>query len=164
MRFIDTLELKKLGNVVRFQPPGSTHDAIDQLLTCLATLETITSVTLAVRDGYANHSALSVVIHTEEMTLLADSTPLTVERPPRESEVRDLIWALDTRRLLDEATRFRTQRIPQTASLPGVQAVKAIEDGELVPLGYKTLESFLKLFHEHPMEYSRQELDRFFAD
>jgi len=164
MRFIETLELGKLGNVVRFQPPGSTHVAIDQLLTCLATLESITRVTLAVRDGYANHSALSVVIHTEDMTLLADSTPLTVERPPRESEVRNLIWALDTRRLLDEATRFRAQRIPQTSSLPGVQAVKAIEDGELVPLGYKTLETFLNLFHERPMEYSRQELDRFFAD
>lgn len=164
LRFIDTLELGKIGSTVRFRPRMSTHEAIDQLLTCLATLESITSVTLAVRDGYANHSALSVVIHTNQMTLVADSTPLTVERPPRESEVRDLIWALDIRGLLDGATRFRTQRIPQTSDLPEQQAAEAIEGGELTPLGYKTLLEFLNLFHEKPMTYSREELDQFFAD
>lgn len=164
LRFIDTLELGKIGSTVRFRPRMSTHEAIDQLLTCLATLESITSVTLAVRDGYANHSALSVVIHTNQMTLVADSTPLTVERPPRESEVRDLIWALDIRGLLGGATRFRTQRIPQTSDLPEQQAAEAIEGGELTPLGYKTLPEFLALFHEKPVSYSREELDRFFAD
>lgn len=164
LRFIDTLDLGKIGSTVRFRPRMSTHEAIDQLLTCLATLESITSVTLAVRDGYANHSALSVVIHTNQMTLVADSTPLTVERPPRESEVRDLIWALDIRGLLGGATRFRTQRIPQTSDLPEQQAAEAIEGGELTPLGYKTLPEFLALFHEKPVSYSREELDRFFAD
>lgn len=164
LRFIDSLELGKIGHTVRFRPRMSTHEAIDQLLVCLATLENITAVTLAVRDGYANHSALSVVIHTEETTLLADSTPLTVERPPRESEVRDLIWALDIRGLLGGATRFRSQRISQTSDLPEPQAAEAIEDGELTPLGYKTLPAFLNLFHEKPMAYSREELDRFFAD
>lgn len=164
LRFIDSVELGKVGNVVRLRPRMSTHEAIDQLLVCLATLENITAVTLAVRDGYANHSALSVVIHTEETTLLADSTPLTVERPPRESEVRDLIWALDIRGLLGGATRFRSQRISQTSDLPEPQAAEAIEDGELTPLGYKTLPAFLNLFHEKPMAYSREELDRFFAD
>lgn len=163
LRFIDTLDLDNVGNVVRFRPRMSTHEAIDQLLICLATLETITAVTLAVRDGYANHSALSVVIHTNQMTLVADSTPLTVERPPRESEVRDLIWALDIRGLLSGATRFRTQRISQTSDLPEQQAVEAIESGELTPLGYKTLLEFLNLFHEKPRTYSREELDRFFA-
>lgn len=162
--FIDTLELGKIGNVVRLRPRMSTHEAVDQLLVCLATLENITSVTLAVRDGYANYSALSVVFHTEETTLVADSTPLTVERPPRESEVRDLIWALDIRGLLGGATRFRTQRIPQTSDLPEQQAAEAIEGGELTPLGYKTLLEFLNLFHEKPMTYSREELDQFFAD
>ncbi|WP_312905380.1 Arc family DNA-binding protein [Stutzerimonas nitrititolerans] len=164
LRFIDTLELGKIGNVVRLRPRMSTHEAVDQLLVCLATLENITSVTLAVRDGYANYSALSVVFHTEETTLVADSTPLTVERPPRESEVRDLIWALDIRGLLGGATRFRTQRIPQTSDLPEQQAAEAIEGGELTPLGYKTLPEFLALFHEKPVSYSREELDRFFAD
>ncbi|QGW22914.1 Arc family DNA-binding protein [Stutzerimonas degradans] len=163
LRFIDTLHLDDVGNVVRFRPRMSTHEAIDQLLICLATLETITAVTLAVRDGYANHSALSVVIHTNQITLVADSTPLTVERPPRESEVRDLIWALDIRGLLSGATRFRTQRISQTSDLPEQQAVEAIEGGELTPLGYKTLLEFLNLFHEKPRTYSREELDRFFA-
>lgn len=164
LRFIDTLHLDNVGNVVRFRPRMSTHEAIDQLLVCLAAIENITAVTLAVRDGYANHSALSVVIHTEEVTLVADSTPLTVERPPRESEVRDLIWALDIRGLLSGVTRFRTQRISQTSDLPEQQAVDAIESGELTPLGYKTLLEFLNLFHEKPMTYSREELDRFFAD
>lgn len=164
LRFIDTLELGKIGNVVRLRPRMSTHEAIDQLLVCLATLENITSVTLAVRDGYANHSALSVVIHSEKTTFVADSTPLTVERPPRESEVRDLIWALDIRGLLGGATRFRIQRAPQTSDLPELQAAEAIEGGELAPLGYKTLPEFLALFHEKPVSYSREELDRFFAD
>lgn len=163
MRFIDTLELGKVGNVVRFRPCMSTHDAIDQLLICLATLENITTVTLAVRDGYANHSALSVVIHTEQTTLVADSTPLTVERPPRESEVRDFVWALDIRGLLGGATRFRVERITQTSDLPAQQAAQAIEDGISMPLGYKTLPEFLNLFHEKSVIYSRQELDRFFA-
>lgn len=164
LRFIDTLELSKVGSVVRLRPRMSTYEALDQLLVCLATLENITAVTLAVRDGYANHSALTVVIHTEETTLVADSTPLTVERPPRESEVRDLIWALDIRGLLGGATSFRTQRIPQTSGLPEQQAAEAIEGGELTPLGYKTLLEFLNLFHEKPVSYSREELDRFFAD
>lgn len=162
--FIDTIDLAKIGGAMRFRPYMSTHEAIDQLLVCLATLESITAVTLAVRDGYANHSALSVVIHSEKTTFVADNTPLTVERPPRESEVRDLIWALDIRGLLGGATRFRTQRIPQTSDLPEQQAAEAIEGGELTPLGYKTLPEFLALFHEKPVSYSSEELDRFFAD
>lgn len=164
MTIADCFNWGRSSNVIRLRRVGSTHDAHDQLLTLLATLENITAVTLAVRDGDANLSALSLVIRTPELAYLADSTALTTERPPRESEVRDLIWALDIRGLLGGATHFRTTRIPQTSALPEQQAVKEIENGELMPVGYKTLPEFLNLFHEKPMTYSSAELYGFFAD
>lgn len=164
MDVVDILDLGQVGNVLRLRTTGATHDDADQILTCLAHFESIRSVTLAVRDGEANFSALSVVIRTEKTTLVADSTYLTAERGPRLSEVRDIVWALDLKGLLGGATRFRAQRIAQTEKLPPLQAAKAIEDGELTPLGYKTLPYFLNLFTPEPIARSDEELYRFFVD
>lgn len=150
--------------VIRLKHTGSTYDAHDQLLMVLATLENITSVTLAVRDGYANLSALSIVIRTETHTYLADTTALTTERPPRESEVRDVVWALDVRGLLGGAVQFRTDHVKQTDSLAPAKAVAVIEEGDKLPLGIKTLQQFLCLFHRKDVPYTEQELLRFFAD
>lgn len=164
MTFADCFDWSRDGNVIRLRHMGSTHDAHDQLLTVLATLENIESVTLAVRDGYANLSALSIVIRTETHTYLADTTALTTERPPRESEVRDVIWALDVRGLLGGAVQFRTDHVKQTDSLAPAKAVAAIEEGDKLQLGIKTLQQFLCLFHRKEVPYTEQELLRFFAD
>lgn len=164
MTFADCFDWRKESNVIRLRHMGSTHDAHDQLLTVLASDERIESVTLAVRDGVANLSALSVVMRTPELIYLADTTYLTAERLPRESEIRDLVWALDIRGLLGDAVEFRTTHVAQTAGMAPAKAVAAIEEGDKLPLGIKTLHQFLCLFHRKDVPYSEQELLKFFAD
>lgn len=164
MDVVDILDLSQVGYTLRLRLTGATYDDADQILTCLAHFQSIRSVTLAVRDGEANFSALSVVIRTDKTTLVADGTYLTAERGPRLSEVRDIVWSLDLKGLLGGATRFRTQRIIQTEKLPPLQAAKAIEEGELAPLGYKTLPDFLNLFTPKPVARSDKELYQFFVD
>ena len=162
MGLLDALVFEQ--RFMRLRRPGSTHEAIDQLLTCIATLNRIQSVVLAVRNGDANHSALSVVIKTDQLTLVSDETLLTVERPPRESEVRDFIQSLDSLGLLDGPTRFQTQRVPPSNNLSAEEASKALESGELKPLGLETLQEFLALFHPRPVRYEKHELLEFLAD
>lgn len=164
MDVIDILDLGQVGDALRLRITGATHDDADQILTCLAHFVSIRSVTLAVRDGEANFSALSVVIRTDKAALVADSTYLTAERGPRLSEIRDIIWSLDLKGLLGGATRFRATRVEQTEKLPAHQAAKAIEEGEVIPLGYKTLPAFLNLFTPEPVARSDEELYRFFVD
>ena len=164
MDLVDALDLQQAGDALRLRVTGATYDDADQILTCLAHFESIRSVTLAVRDGEANFSALSVVIRTDKAALVADSTYLTAERGPRLSEIRDIIWSLDLKGLLGGATRFRATRVEQTEKLPAHQAAKAIEEGEVIPLGYKTLPAFLNLFTPEPVARSDEELYRFFVD
>ena len=162
MGLLDALVFEQ--RFMRLRRPGSTHEAIDQLLTCIATLNRIQSVVLAVRDGDANHSALSVVIKTDQLTLVSDETLLTVERPPRESEVRDFIQSLDSLGLLDGPTRFQTLRVTPSNHLSAEAASKALESGELKPLGLETLQEFLALFHPKPVRYEKHELLQFLAN
>lgn len=164
MTFADCFDWRRESNVIRLRHFGTTIEAHDQLLTVLATVQDIRSVTLAVRDGDANLSALSIVIRTPELTYVADTTYLTAERPPRESEIRDLVWALDVRGLLGEVVEFRTTHVKQTSGLAPAKAVAVIEDGDKRPLGIKTLQQFLALFHRRDVPYTEQELLKFFAD
>lgn len=160
----DAIDLSEKGNVFRLRNNLTTYDATDHLLACIASPMEIKSVVLAVRDGEANHSALSVAIYSNNLTLLADATPLTVERPPRESEVRDLIWSLDLKRLLDGPTLFRTRRVDQTQHLPVEQALEIINSGELRRLGAESLSEFLALFHKAPVTYTRAQIFKFFVE
>lgn len=153
------------NNYFRLRSPHSTYEARDQLLTCLDSLKPIESVLLVVRDGDANHSALSVVINAQDFGLLADKTLMTAERPPRESEVRSLVQKLNKKNLLNGQTQFRTKRMTeQTKDLSAKDAVLIIEDGPYKALTLETLQEFLTLFHKKPMQYSKAELNRFLID
>lgn len=162
MGLLDALQFDQ--RFIRLKHPGSTHEAIDQLLTCIATLNGIQSVFMGVRDGDGNYSALSVVIETQQLTLVSDETLLTVERPPRESEIRDLLQSLDAMGLLDGPTRFHTERIQPTAGLSPKDAAGRLSNGQLQTLSLQSLPDFLALFHPSPVHYEKHELLRFFAD
>lgn len=154
------------GNHIRFKRPTSTYAARDQLLACLDALKPVDSVLLAVRDGDYNYSALSTIISGQGLVLLSDSSLLTTERPPRESEVRSLIQKLNEKNLLNGQTMFRPKRMTkQTNELPIVEAIHALEDSPYKPLTPETLQEFLKLFHaDDSYERTQEELNEFLMD
>lgn len=136
------------SKTIRIISAGSTYSDTDRLATFFYIVNPINKIGFYVRDGRFNNGALTIVLYSEESIYIADGTPLTVERPPREREVYDLLADLDFKGLLDVA-EFAVTRIDQTKDLPVEQALEELEQYETKPVRSNIYE-FLSLFFPEP--------------
>lgn len=136
------------SKTVRLNSTGTTYGDKHQLMAFASNFPKAKRVLFGIRDSHLNHSALTVAIFDDEHTFVADSTPMTVERQPRENEVFDLLFMLDVRGLLDVA-EFAVTRVKQTRNLPVDQAIEELEQYETKPVRSNIYE-FLSLFFREP--------------
>lgn len=132
----------------RLASAGTTNGDKDRLCAFINGFFSASEIVFYIRDGHPNHSALTVLLKGDTNNFLADATPMTVERLPREREVLDLFQDLDERGLLDVA-EFATTRVKQTRDLPVEQAIEELEQYETKPVRSNVYE-FLSLFFREP--------------
>ena len=136
------------SNLIRLNSSGTTHGDKELLTAFAVSFPQSKRVLIAVRDGNSNYSALTAVFYSKNYTFIADATPMTVERLPREREVLELLQDLDERGLLDVA-EFAITRVKQTRDLPVEQAIEELEQYETKPVRSNIYE-FLSLFFREP--------------
>ena len=157
------LPILGIDNPHRIRHESSTYGALKDLLDLIRNAGRISEVWLAVRNGEYNRSALSVVLHIDGFTLLADHTLLTIERRAREIEVEELIENLDRIGLLEGATSFMTQRVKKTSEWEPKEAASYLADQPCVALTRSTITRFLNLFLEKPFDFTDEQLDKYFT-
>lgn len=136
------------SKLIRLHSTGTTYGDKDQVIAFIRTFTKTKRVLLSVRDGYANHSALTITIFSGEYVFTADQSPMTVERQPREEEVLELFKELELRGLLDVA-EFAISRTRKTFELPVDEALAEQEKHETKPIR-KNIYEFLSLFFREP--------------
>ncbi|WP_417669368.1 Arc family DNA-binding protein [Pseudoalteromonas tetraodonis] len=132
----------------RLASAGTTYGDKDRLCAFINGFFSASEIVFYIRDGHSNHSALTVLLKGDANNFLADATPMTVERLPREREVLELFQDLDERGLLDVA-EFAVTRVKQTRDLPVDQAIEELEQYETKPVRSNVYE-FLSLFFREP--------------
>lgn len=133
------------SEVVRLQRTFTTYGDKDRLITFFKAIPDISRVLVAVRDGRSNHSAMTFVIYCKSYTFIADATPMTVERLPREAEVLELFEELDKIGLLD-VTECILSRVEQTKDLVPEKAMKTLENNDSLPIRGEYLRIFKPVF------------------
>lgn len=132
----------------RLASAGTTYGDKDRLCAFINGFFSASEIVFYIRDGHSNHSALTVLLKGDTNNFLADATPMTVERLPREREVLELFQDLDERGLLDVA-EFAVTRVKQTRDLTVDQAIEELEQYETKPVRSNIYE-FLSLFFREP--------------
>jgi len=80
-------------NVFRIEPRSTTYDLAS--LKMFFETHNIDKIILGSREDNINNAVLIVIIHTNYATFILDDTSLNMARPPRSSEIEDLLTTLD---------------------------------------------------------------------
>jgi hypothetical protein len=140
----DLLHALELPSVLRLCSQSTSSD-VTRLLE-VSRLLGVERLLLAARANDLNGAVLTAVLETSSIALIMDSTWINMARRPRMLEVEDLMKGWDAMGLL-EGSRYCTQLVPETRSLPPADAVRAmVEYGEPADLD---LQRFLALLSGH---------------
>ena len=124
---------------------GSTYRTLEIIREYLKDKIDILRVTLAVRNGSSNKSALTIIFYTSNGSVIFDTTNLTAERTPREYEVYAFVDALDSLGVFN-TTRYIAERVFDTEHLEAEEAIQQLEKLPTEPIANFNIYKFLSLF------------------
>lgn len=136
-------DFNKFDRVVTY---GSAYGNLETIKEYIQDKVDIIRVTLAVRNGRTNKSALTVIFHMDKgNSVIFDSTNLTAERTARELEVYAFCDLLDALAVFS-TTRYITKRVEETESLEAEDAIRKLENLPSESISHFNIYKFLSLF------------------
>lgn len=135
----------------------STESAKQAVLSAVRKITNIEGIYFGVRDGELNRHALTILVASEKVKKIFDTTLLTIERTQRESEVVDILRIIKGMGLLPK-TRFYVERVPETSFLDSNEAIEKLEGIHSTPI-FPNWREFLSVFDANYPDYQGIFLD-----
>jgi len=143
--FEELMTACRLPRFVRL-PSSNTLADVRRICSIVQATE-VDHVVLAAKADAMNAAVLVMTISTAERVFVVDDSMVNMARPPRETEVQDLMQTLDRRGVLENAS-YRAELVADTSGLSVEEAAASIAHSqEVAPL--HDLADYLAVLSQH---------------